>query len=59
MTEQKIKNKRMNKAWVFLSGCLAGVAGILAAAMLSETGNTGTNNLEDEPLALPEGSPQE
>ena len=59
MTEHESKDKGMNRAWVFLGGCLAGVAGVFAAAILSETGTTKTNDYEEEPLALPEGRPQE
>ena len=59
MTEHESKDKGMNRAWVFLGGCLAGVAGLFAAAILSETATTRTDGCEEEPLALPEGRPQE
>ncbi|WMW66304.1 hypothetical protein [Nitratidesulfovibrio liaohensis] len=55
MTEHESKDKGMSRAWVFLGGCLAGVAGVFAAAILSETGTTRTDGCDDEPLALPEG----
>jgi len=59
MTEHESKDKGMNRAWVFLGGCLAGVAGVFAAAILSEAGSARTDNSEEKPLALPEGRPQE
>jgi len=55
MTEHESKGKGMNRAWVFLGGCLAGVAGLFVAAILSEAGTTRTDGCDDEPLALPEG----
>ena len=55
MTDHEPKDEGMNRGEVFLGGCLAGVAGVFAAAILSETGTTRTEGCEDEPLALPEG----
>lgn len=59
MTDHEPKDKGMNKIWVFMAGCLAGVAGVFAAAILSETGSVRIDGCEEDPLALPEGRPQE
>lgn len=37
MTDHESKDKGMNRAWVFLGGCLAGVAGVFVAAISCPT----------------------
>ena len=58
MTEHESKDKGMNRAWVFLGGCLAGVAGLFVAAIMSAppASMEGSKEREEEAqLALPEG----
>lgn len=58
MTEHESKDKGMNRAWVFLGGCLAGVAGVFVTAIVSDTpaSQKGSKEREEEAqLALPEG----
>ena len=59
MTDLESKDKGLSKVWVFLGGCLTGVAGVFVAAMLSEESDTEMPRSEDELLALPEGLPFE
>ncbi len=58
MTEHESKDKGMNRAWVFLGGCLAGVAGVFVAAIVSDTPASlegGKEPDEEAQLVLPEG----
>lgn len=58
MADHESRDKGMNRAWVFLGGCLAAVAGLFVAAIVSDTpaGLEGSKEREEEAqLALPEG----
>ena len=58
MTDHESRDKGMKRAWVFLGGCLAGVAGVFVAAIVSDTPTSldGSKEREEEAqLALPEG----
>ncbi|WP_167121762.1 hypothetical protein [Nitratidesulfovibrio liaohensis] len=57
MTDHESRDEGMNRAWVFLGGCLAGVAGVFVAAILLEAGSAGTDGCEEKPLALSGGRP--
>jgi len=56
------REDRSGKVWAFLGGCLAGVVGLFAVAMMSEmsssttsSDDSGNGGDQDEILALPEG----
>lgn len=53
MTEHESRDKGINRAWVFLGGCLAGVAGVFVAAAASELGARGSDSKDTVEGALP------
>jgi hypothetical protein len=57
------REDRSGKMWAFLGGCIAGIAGLFAVALVSEmsssttsSDDSGNGGEQDEILALPEGS---
>ena len=57
------REDRSGKVWAFLGGCIAGIAGLIAVAMISEmstsptsSDDSGNGGEQDEALAHPEGS---
>ena len=58
MTDHESRGGGMNMVWVFLGGCLAGVAGVFVAAIVSDTPASlegRKERKEEAQLALPEG----
>ncbi|BFR47753.1 hypothetical protein RVX_R08140 [Nitratidesulfovibrio sp. HK-II] len=58
MTDHESRDEGINRAWVFLGGCLAAVGGLFVAAIVSDTlaSLEGSQEREEEAqLALPEG----
>jgi len=57
------REDRSGKMWAFLGGCIAGIAGLFAVALMSDmssntassSDDSGNGGDQDEILALPEG----